>query len=94
MTINGTIYTNSKPLYDLDSLWGNVQSSLNEASVTASLVTTMTNNTGGSASIQDNKGFNLVFITILYPSQALTGSIDVTINGTLETFTFDKIATS
>lgn len=94
MTINGETYTSPSSLSDLEGVWNNVQNALSGASVTASLVTTMSNNSGGSSSIQDNKGFNLVFVTIFYPSVELTGSINVTINGALEAFDFEKVATS
>lgn len=94
VTFNGVTYSNPKALSDWEGIFGIVQVALSDASVSSSLITVGTNNTGQSANIALNQGEIFVLITVFYPSSVLTGSIEVTVNGTPQTFTFEKIATA
>jgi len=96
MTINGVTYdSNPKLLNDLDAISNNLATVVSNAGATYAEIMVSTNNVGAAqADITANSGEIRVYVYIFYPNQELTGNIEVTINGTPQTFNFEKKATA
>jgi hypothetical protein len=94
ITLNGTTLAINTNLYSLGLIEGFVKAALDTQSIGNQQVSALSNNSGQSDNITLNTGENSVPIFIFYPSMELTASIDITINGVLETVNFEKIETA
>lgn len=92
IAINGNTVSFNKTLDDFGSITSNVNQCLSDAGVTCTgvLVSTVSN----LSDIASNTGFIEAYVQIFYPSAPLVGNMEWNINGTPQTFTFDKIPTA